>query len=84
MQYHDPEKEMAWRILSADQLGNLIPLSRSTIWRMERRGDFPKRFAITPGRVGWNEKEVQSWIKSRVTRSEAFDPDKIDSCTETK
>ena len=84
MQYHDPEKEMAWRILSADQLGNLIPLSRSTIWRMERRGDFPRRFAITSGRVGWNEQEVQSWIKSRLTQGKVCDPDKTDICTEIK
>ena len=84
MQHPELDKQMAWRILSADQLGNLIPLSRSTIWRMERRGDFPRRFPITPGRVGWNEKEVQSWIKSRVSRDEAPGPDKIDGCPATK
>ena len=84
MQHPELDKQMAWRILSADQLGNLIPLSRSTIWRMERRGDFPRRFAITSGRVGWNEKEVQSWIKSRLTQGKACDPDKTDNCAEIK
>ena len=84
MQHPELNKQMAWRILSADQLGNLIPLSRSTIWRMERRGDFPRRFAITSGRVGWNEQEVQSWIKSRLTQGKTCDPDKTDNCTEIK
>ena len=62
-------KEVVWRILSAEQLESLIPLSRSTIWRMERRGAFPRCFTIAPGRVGWDEKAVQSWMKSRATRN---------------
>lgn len=41
-------------------------LSRSTIWRLERRGEFPKHYRIAPNVVAWVEQEVMSWIQQRV------------------
>jgi prophage regulatory protein len=41
-------------------------LSRSTIWRLERKGDFPKHRRISANVVAWVEEEVTSWIHSRV------------------
>ncbi len=40
-------------------------LSRTTLWRLERRGDFPKRLRLGPNATGWIESEVQQWIESR-------------------
>ena len=40
-------------------------LSRTTIWRLEREGFFPKRRVITPHTVAWNEDEIDAWIQSR-------------------
>jgi prophage regulatory protein len=40
-------------------------LSRTTIWRLERRGDFPKRLRLGPNSTGWLEAEIQQWIESR-------------------
>ncbi len=40
-------------------------LSRSTIWRLERRGDFPKHRRISLNAVGWLEAEVDEWVLSR-------------------
>lgn len=40
-------------------------LSRSTIWRRERAGDFPKHRQLTPNAVGWLEREVDEWIAAR-------------------
>lgn len=40
-------------------------LSRSTIWRLERRGDFPKHRRISLNAVGWLECEVDQWVLSR-------------------
>jgi len=37
-----------------------IGLSRSTIWRLERRGEFPKRYRISPNVVAWVEEDVVS------------------------
>ena len=41
-------------------------LSRSTIWRLERRGEFPKHHRIAPNIVAWIEEDVSGWIQERV------------------
>ncbi len=40
-------------------------LSRSTIWRLERQGVFPKHRRISPNAVGWLEQEVSEWVLGR-------------------
>ena len=56
------------QILLFENLVQLIPLSRSTFWRLEREGKFPKRRPITRGRVGWVASEVQAWIATKSTK----------------
>jgi prophage regulatory protein len=41
-------------------------LSRSTIWRLEREGEFPKHRRISSNAVAWVEDEVLSWIHSKI------------------
>ena len=41
-------------------------LSRSTIWRLERRGEFPRHHRIAPNVVAWVDEEVTSWIELRT------------------
>lgn len=48
-----------------EQLRKLVPLSDSTIYAMEKRGEFPKRFALTSRCVVWDLAEVQAWIAAR-------------------
>ncbi len=52
-------------ILSAKEVIHKISLSRTTIWRMEIRGDFPRRIILSPGRVGWKADEIEEWIETR-------------------
>jgi predicted DNA-binding transcriptional regulator AlpA len=40
-------------------------LSRASIYRYVRRGEFPRRLRIGPGRVAWMASEVTAWIESR-------------------
>ncbi len=53
------------RFLRTNQLIEKIGLSRSTIWRLESQGKFPKRRQIGPGAVGWLEEEVEQWMLDR-------------------
>ena len=41
-------------------------LSRSTIWRLERRGEFPRHHRIAPNVVAWVEEDVIGWIEERT------------------
>lgn len=40
-------------------------LSRSTLWRLERAGNFPKRRRLSPGRVAWRSEEIDAWRDAR-------------------
>jgi prophage regulatory protein len=45
-------------------------LSDTTIWRLEKAGDFPARVQITEaGAVGWYEDEIDAWVHDRVRGS---------------
>jgi prophage regulatory protein len=41
-------------------------LSRSTIWRLERRGEFPRHRRISRNVVAWVEAEVSAWIQAKA------------------
>jgi len=43
----------------------MVGLSRSTLWRMERKGDFPARIPLSSRNVGWRLVDVEKWIKNR-------------------
>lgn len=42
-------------------------LSRSTIWRLERQGAFPRHHRISANAVAWIEDDIATWIRSKVT-----------------
>lgn len=58
-------EEVAMRIIKHQQLKDMVGLSRTTIWRMEREGKFPSRVRLGANTVGWLEEEVLSWLASR-------------------
>ncbi len=53
------------RTIRRQQLREMVPLADSTIYEMEQRGEFPRRFALSPRCVVWNLAEVESWLASR-------------------
>ncbi|MBB4257311.1 AlpA family phage regulatory protein [Bradyrhizobium sp. CIR3A] len=44
-----------------DELAERLPFSTVTMWRMERKGRFPKRVRISPGKVAWRKSDVEAW-----------------------
>ena len=53
------------RTIKKPELHQMVPLADSTIWEMERRGEFPKRFLLTPRCVVWDLAEVEAWLERR-------------------
>lgn len=43
-------------------------LSRSTRWRLERAGQFPRRRKLSARAVGWIAAEVERWMRERVVQ----------------
>jgi prophage regulatory protein len=54
------------RLLRFSEVQAKVGLSRTTLWRLEREHQFPKRKRIGKNSVGWLESEVDEWISSRV------------------
>ena len=46
-------------------------LSKSTILRMERSGDFPASFSVGSRAVAFDRKEVEEWIQQRKEKGQA-------------
>jgi len=53
------------RSIRKAQLLQMVPLADSTIWEMEQRGEFPRRFLLTPRCVVWDLGEVEAWLALR-------------------
>jgi prophage regulatory protein len=58
------------RLLSWPEVKARVGLSRTSVWRLEREGKFPKRVRILPGRVAWRESEIVAWISGTWTPGE--------------
>jgi prophage regulatory protein len=58
------------RVIRRRELRLLVPLSDTTIYEMEQRGEFPKRFYLTPRCAAWDLGEVHGWIELRRRASE--------------
>jgi len=53
------------RTIRRNELRQLVPLADSTIYELERRGEFPQRFFLTARCVVWDLAEVEEWLRRR-------------------
>ena len=49
------------RFIREAECQELTGLSRTTRWRLERKGHFPSRIQISPNAVAWRLSEILSW-----------------------
>ncbi len=63
----DPETPDG-RYLRWKEVERTAGISRTTAWRLQKAGDFPKPYVISRGRVGYRESEVEAWKASRGHR----------------
>lgn len=57
------------QLLSRQKVQSKTTLSRSSIYDMIARGEFPKPLKISGRRVAWLESSVDAWIQSRTATS---------------
>lgn len=55
------------KIFGTAQVLATIPLSKSSIVTLIKKGDFPKPFVIAPGgrALGWLESDIIDWIEKQ-------------------
>jgi prophage regulatory protein len=77
-QHDRPARPLAQKILHSGrtirrpELRKIVPLGDTTIYEMEQRGEFPRRFYLTARCVVWDLAEVEAWIEERRRASDAF------------
>ena len=61
------------RTIRRHELREIVPLADTTIYDMEQRGEFPRRFYLTSRCVVWDLAEVEAWLEERrrASRSKA-------------
>lgn len=59
------------QVLNVRDIQKITGMSRTTIWRHEKNGEFPKRMKLTDsGRsVGWLESDIREWLQSRKDKA---------------
>lgn len=68
---HSVEKRQFKRMIRRGELRQIVPLADTTIYELEQRGEFPRRFNLTARCVVWDLAEVEAWIEERRRASEA-------------
>lgn len=53
------------------ELRRIVPLADTTIYELEQRGEFPRRFNLTARCVVWDLSEVEAWVEERRRSAES-------------
>ena len=53
-------------LLRLAEVQKMVPVSRSTIWRLIRAGQFPAPIRITSNAVAWRRRDVLRYVDSRA------------------
>ena len=54
------------RFLGEAEVKRATNLSRTTRWRLEREGRFPRKRHLSANRIAWLRSEILEWIGSRA------------------
>jgi prophage regulatory protein len=54
------------QLLSQKAVCERLGIGRTTLWRLEREGDFPRSISVTNGRRAYLANEVDAWVKARA------------------
>lgn len=63
------------KMIRRKELLDLIGVSSTTQWRLEKAGQFPARVKLGEGSVGWHQVEVEKWIENRQRLGHMTEPE---------
>jgi prophage regulatory protein len=62
---------MSHNILRLPTVIHRTGISRSTIYLMMSKGEFPEAISLGERAVGWIESEIDAWLEERIEASRA-------------
>lgn len=59
-------------LMNQRDLMEFMKISRATLWRMQKKADFPKPVILMNGSKRWHQEEIYLWLeaKKQVTAGE--------------
>ncbi len=57
------------RVVRVPEAEQRTGLCRTSLWRLEKAGEFPARRAITGTTIGWLDSELTAWLQSRPVKA---------------
>ncbi len=61
-------------VLQMKDLEQVLGISRSTIWRLRRKGLFPDHVNLSERRVGWRKSAIEAWLSERQRHQQGLGP----------
>ena len=62
------------QLISRSEVLNRTSLSRATLFRKERAGEFPKAVQISANRVAYDSEKIDAWIQGMLDQDSARNP----------
>lgn len=54
------------KLLTIGEVAQRTRMSKPTIYKLMRRGQFPKQLHLCENKVAWLEREVEGWVAARA------------------
>jgi prophage regulatory protein len=67
-----PMQSAVPKLVTAKELSAKIPYSTVHVWRLEQKGEFPRRIHLGGNRVAWLEAEILQWLASKLAKRETL------------
>jgi prophage regulatory protein len=67
----------AYRVVRIDDVVALTAMSRTSIYRMEAEGVFPRRIQLNERATAWRLREIVEWINSRPLADPTYEAKKL-------
>ena len=59
------------RFIKIDQVSEITTLSRATIYRLIKKGEFPSQIKLAERSSGWGEQEVLEYLNNKIQKRKA-------------
>jgi len=57
---------MNYRIIKLPDVADLVSLSTASIYRLMKKGEFPKQIKLAERSSGWLLSEVEGWLDNKI------------------
>lgn len=53
------------KIININELVNILGVSKTTLWRWRKEGDFPEPIILGKNIIVWKESQIEEWLNNK-------------------